>query len=246
MVVMEHVQRLTTAALTDHDSFGAHAKGVDDQALDGDLAFAVDVLGTGLQAANVLLVQLQLGCIFDGDDAVLDRYEAGQHVQKRGLPGAGATRDDDVGLGQHGRLQEAEAGLVAAAEPDQVFDLEGIPGELADGEERTVQSQRPDHRVDAGAVGESCIAKRLALVNAAADRAHDELDHIEELVLVDELYVREDDLAAHFDVDMVASVDHDLGHAVVADQWLDRPELLVVLIDVDAWDPNCHSSASAL
>jgi hypothetical protein len=45
---------------------------------------------------------------------------------------------------------------------------------------------------------------------------------------------------------VVASVDHDLGYTIVADERLDRPELLVVLIDVDTWDPNCHSLASAL
>src|SRR2546423_14267562 len=42
---------------------------------------------------------------------------------------------------------------------------------------------------------------------------------------------------------MVAAVDHDLGYAVVADQGLDRPKLLVVLIDVDPWDPDCHSAS---
>ena len=42
---------------------------------------------------------------------------------------------------------------------------------------------------------------------------------------------------------MVAAVDHDLGYAVVADQGLDRPELLIVLIDVDTWDPDCHSAS---
>ena len=180
-------------------------------------------LRSRLQAADVLLVQLQLGGVLDGDDAVFDRDEAGQHVQEGGLAGAGAARDDDVGLGEHGRLQEAEAGLVAAAEPDEVFDLEGVPRELANREQRAVQRERPDDRVDTGAVGQSSVTKRLALIDAAADGAHDELDDVEQLVLVDELDVGQNDLAAHFDVNVVAAVDHDLGHAVVADEGLDRP-----------------------
>src|SRR4029077_9323202 len=101
----------------------------------------------------------------------------------------------------------------------------------------------PDDGVDTGAVGEARVAKRRALVDAPADRADDELDDVEELVFVDELDVREDDLAAHFHVHMVVAVDHDFCHTVVADQGLDRPELLVVLIDVDTWDPDCHSAS---
>src|SRR5205814_8999166 len=67
-----------------------------------------------------------------------------------------------------------------------------------------------------------------------------------QLVFVDELDVRQHDLAAHLDVDVVAAVDHDLGYAVIADQGLDRPKLLVVLVDVDTRDPDCHSASLQL
>src|SRR6266540_2324961 len=127
-----------------------------------------------------------------------------------------------------------------------VFDLVGVARELADGEQRAVQRERPDHGVDTRAVGEPGVTQGRALVDASAHRADDELDDVEELVLVDELDVREDDLAGHFYVDVVVAVDHDLGHAVVADKGLDRPKLLVVLIDVDTWDPDCHSASLQL
>src|SRR5260370_14063763 len=80
-------------------------------------------------------------------------------------------------------------------------------------------------------------------IDAAAHRADDELDHVEVLVLVDELDVGEDGLAGHLDVDMVVAVDHDFCHPVVTDQGLDRPQLLVVLVDVDTGDPDCHSAS---
>src|SRR2546422_104105 len=89
----------------------------------------------------------------------------------------------------------------------------------------------------------SMVTMRRALVDAPARGADDELDHVQELVFVHDLDVREDDLARHFDVHMVVAVDHDLGYTVVADERLDRPELLVVLIDVDTWDPDCHSAS---
>src|SRR5207302_4359033 len=104
--------------------------------------------------------------------------ESREDVEKRDLAGAGTTRNDDVGLGQHGRRHEAEAGLVAAAEPDQVVDLEGIARELADSEQRAVERQWADNSIDAGAVGHAGVAERLAIVDAAADGANDELDDI--------------------------------------------------------------------
>src|SRR6202022_2652193 len=90
-------------------------------------------------------------------------------------------------LRDDGGLEEAEAALGAAAEADQVLDLERILGELPDGEHGAVDGERPDDGVHAGAVGEARVGERRALVDAAADRPHDELDHIEELVLVLEL-----------------------------------------------------------
>ena len=227
---LQHVQGLRPAALTDHDALRPHAQRVDDQSLDADLALAVDVLGPRFQPADVLLVQLQLGRVFDGDDAILGRDEAGKHVQEGRFTGAGAARDDDVGLGQHTGLEEAEAGLVAGAEADQVFDLVGVLGELADGQQRTVDRERPDDGVDAGTVCQSGVGQRYALVDAAAHRTDDELDHVEKLVLVLELDVGQDHLAAHFHVNMVDAVDHDLGYAIVTDKRLDRPELGVVLV----------------
>src|SRR5206468_12014216 len=143
----QHVQRFAATTLAHHDALWPHTKRVDDQPLDGDLAFAVDVLRPRLEAANVLLVQLKLGRVLDGHDPVFDRDETRKHVEEGRLPGAGSTRNDDVRLGEHRGLQEAEAGLVGGAEPDQVFDLVRVSGELTDGEQRAVQGKRPYHGV---------------------------------------------------------------------------------------------------
>ena len=156
---LEHVQRLATTALADDDPLRAHTERVDDEALNRDLALAVDVLGSGLQATDVLLVQLQLGGVLDGDDSVLDGDEARQDVEEGRLACAGASRDDDVGLREDCGLQEAETGLVACAEADEVLDLVGVARELADGEQRPVQRERADDGVDTGAVGETRIAQ---------------------------------------------------------------------------------------
>ena len=70
---LEHVQRLGATDLAHDDAVGPHAEGVADQVPDGDLALALDVGRASLQADDVVLVQLQLDGVFDGDDALVVR-----------------------------------------------------------------------------------------------------------------------------------------------------------------------------
>jgi len=64
----------------------AHAEGVDDKPLDGDLAFAVDVFRSGLEATNVLLVELQLGRVSMVTNAVLDGMKPDSTLRNVVLP----------------------------------------------------------------------------------------------------------------------------------------------------------------
>ena len=68
---LEHVQRLGAADLADDDAVGPHAQGVANQVADGDLALSLDVGRPGLEPDHVLLVELQLDGILDGDDALV-------------------------------------------------------------------------------------------------------------------------------------------------------------------------------
>ena len=55
----------------------------------------------GLQPQHVVLVQLQLGRVLDGDDALVGRQELGQHVERGGLAGAGTAGDEHVQPAAH-------------------------------------------------------------------------------------------------------------------------------------------------
>ena len=93
---LQHVEGRGVADLTDDDAVGAHAQRVPHQVADLDLALALDVGRAGLEPQHVVLVQLQLGGVLDGDDALVVGDERRQHVERRGLAGAGAARDEDV------------------------------------------------------------------------------------------------------------------------------------------------------
>ena len=107
---LEHVEGLAGAALADHDAVGAHTQGVADQVADGDLTLALDVRRAGLEGQHVLLVELELLGVLDGDDALVVGDERRQHVERRRLTGAGTAGDHDVeaaldaGLEELGRL----------------------------------------------------------------------------------------------------------------------------------------------
>jgi hypothetical protein len=79
---LQHVQGLPAAALPDHDPVGAHPQRVAHQVADGDRAPALDVGRPGLQPDDVVLLQLQLDGVLDGDDALAVRDEGGQHVEQ--------------------------------------------------------------------------------------------------------------------------------------------------------------------
>ena len=78
---LEHVQGLAGAHLADDDAVGPHAQAVAHQVALGDLALLLDVGRPGLQAHDVRLLELQLGRVLDGDDALMGRDEAGEDVQ---------------------------------------------------------------------------------------------------------------------------------------------------------------------
>ena len=108
---LQHVERLAAAALADDDPVGPHAQGVAHQVADGDLARALDVGRPRLQRDDVLLLELQLGRVLDGDDALVVGDEAREHVEQRRLAGAGAAGDEDV----QPRLDRRRAGARRSA-----------------------------------------------------------------------------------------------------------------------------------
>src|SRR5262245_29784881 len=62
---LEHVQRLTGAALSDDDAVGPHPEGVPDELADRDRTLAFDVRRARLERHDMLLAKLELGRVLD-------------------------------------------------------------------------------------------------------------------------------------------------------------------------------------
>jgi len=85
---LQQVERLGAADFADDDALGSHAQAVAHQVAHRDLAFALDVGRAGLEPHHVGLLQLKLGRVLAGDDALVVVDVVGQTVQQRGLAGA--------------------------------------------------------------------------------------------------------------------------------------------------------------
>src|SRR5437868_3859837 len=79
-----------------------------------------------LRREDMVLVELQLLGILDGDDAFLVGDERRQHVQGGRLTGAGSAGHDDVQPSGDAGFEEPGRGRVEGAEADEVLDLEGV------------------------------------------------------------------------------------------------------------------------
>ena len=119
---------------------GTHTESVDDELALTDGALAFDVRRAALQAADVLLLDLEFGGVFDGDDALIGRDEAGEHVEQRGFTGAGTAGDDDVQACADSAFEQVEHGGRKSAMANEVFRGERLGAETADGDERAVDS----------------------------------------------------------------------------------------------------------
>src|SRR5688572_12071469 len=86
---LEHVQRLARTALADDDAIGPHPQRVTHEFADRDRTLAFDVRRARLERDDVLLAELELGGVLDRHDALVVRDERGEHVEGRGLAGAG-------------------------------------------------------------------------------------------------------------------------------------------------------------
>src|SRR5262249_3423799 len=158
------------------DAIRTHTQGVDYELALPDGAFAFDVRRARLEPRDVRLMELQLGRVFDGDDALPLRDEPRHHVEHRRLTGAGDAADQHVQPGAHTVRQEVEHRPGHRTKGDQVLGLQALGRKAANREQRAVHGQRRNDGVDTRAVGQTRVDHRRAVVDAAADAADDAID----------------------------------------------------------------------
>ena len=105
---------------------------------------------------------------------------------------------------------------------DHLAGRDRIASETADGEAGSVDGQRRNDGVDAGAVGQAGIHHGRGFVDAAADARDDAVDDLHQVAVVFEGEAGRFQFAAALDVDLVEAVDEDVGDARIFEQRLER------------------------
>jgi hypothetical protein len=170
----------------------------------------------------VPLPKLQLCGVFNRHHALVARDEARKDIEQRRLACAGASRHDDVQPRLDGATQELEHRTGQRLAIDQVVSAKTVRAETANRHRRSVESQRRNDHVDAGAVFQSRIDHRRGFVDAAAHRADDTLDDLHEVLVVTEHDLRFLDATLALDVDLRRAVDEDVRDRRILKQHLQR------------------------
>ena len=220
----KHVEGFFAADLADDDAVGAHTQTVDDQLPHADCAFAFDVGSASFEADDVLLLELQFGGVFDGDDALDVGNVAGENVEQSGFAGAGAAGDEEIQSSLDHDGKQFEHGFGEGVILDHVAGGDGIASETADGEASAVEGERRNNGVDTGAIGQAGINHGGRFVDAAADAGDDALDDLHEVLVVFEGEAGEFEFSGALDVNPVVAVDENVGDGVVLEQRLERTE----------------------
>ena len=178
---LQHVEGFLAAHLAHHDAVGTHTQAVDDQLPLPHRALAFDVGRARFQADDVLLLELQFGGVFDGDDAVGVGNVSREHIQQSRLAGAGSAGDQNVQPAFHHGREQFQHRLGEGLVLDHLARGDRLASETADREAGAIDGQRRNDGVDARSVGQAGIDHRRRFIDAAADAGDDALDDLHEM-----------------------------------------------------------------
>jgi hypothetical protein len=226
---LEHVENLVAANLPDDDPVRPHAERVSHELPLRHSSLALHVRGPRLQTHDVRLQELELGGILDRHDPLGHRNGRRERVEQRRLAGTGAAGDEHVQAGVHRRIENGNHPRADGVVLNESVHGERANSEPANGENRTVQGQRRDDRVDAGSVGESRVHHRRRLVHATTDSRDDPVDELHQVVVVVEPHVGRLEESEALDEYLGVGVHEDVRDVRIVQQRLDRtePERLV-------------------
>src|SRR5258708_10226344 len=107
---VEKVEGLAAATLADHNAVRGHPQRFVDQHLDGYGSAALGVGQATLQrdAVRELTPKMQLGLVFNRDDALVLSDEPGEHTHERRLACACSARYEDVEPRGDGSLEKRD------------------------------------------------------------------------------------------------------------------------------------------
>src|SRR5215467_13460803 len=221
---LQHVERFFASHLADDNAVRTHTQRVNHELTLADGALAFDVWRSRLEARDVRLVKLQLGRVFDGDDAFFLGDESREDVQQRRLTSAGASADQHVQPGAHAVRQEVEHRPCQGAQGDQILGFQALGRKAANRQQRAVHRERRNDGVDTRTVRQACVDHRRAVVHAAADVADDAIDDPQQVTIVAECGGHTLQMSVPLDEHVLVRVDENIVDGRIPKERLERSE----------------------
>src|SRR5262249_52881476 len=145
-------------------------------------------------------------------------------IQQGGLARAGATRDQDIDSAASRNVEELRHLRRDVSLADHLFECNVLLGKLADRNSAAIQDQRWQYDIDTATIGETSIDHWTGFVDATTNPRGDALRNMHNMLGVAKPRRRLCELAVSFDIDVVWSVDQDVGYLVIPQQWFEWPK----------------------
>ncbi len=229
---LQHVDHLIAAGLAHDDPVGAHPQGIPQTIPLGDGAFAFDIRGPAFHPADMRLLQLQLGGVFDGDDPLPLANKGRKRVHQRGFPRSRAARDHDIQPAGDGGTQVYGHLIAHGAEKGQLFKAQLVFAELADRNQRAAQRDRRDDRIEPRPVRQTGIDIGRRFVEPPARHADNLLQDAPQMRLILELHIGDLEQTTLFYENLFRPIDQNVGNRLIIDQDLKRAKAHHLIIEV--------------
>ena len=181
---LQHVEGLFATHLANHDAVGTHTQTIDDQLPLPHCALAFDVRRACFQAYDVLLLKLQFGGVFNGNDAIGVGNVSRQNIQQRCFAGARSSGHQNVKPAfDHGRKQFQHR-LGESHVLDHLARGNRLASKTPDGQAGPVNGQRGNNCVHARSVGQAGVDHGRRFIDSASDARDDALNDLHQMRIV--------------------------------------------------------------
>ena len=170
------------------------------------------------------LLQLQLGRVFDSNQALADADRRRECIQQRGLARTRAAGDHRRDPAAHGTIQKVGHRLGHGPELDQALQRQRLLGKLADRDRTPVDGHRRNGGVYPATIRQASVDHRLAFIDTSTHGGDDPVHDPQEVIVVAEVDRRQFQLAAPLHINLEGAVDQDVIDRVVLEQRLNRSQ----------------------
>src|SRR6516164_8854846 len=149
---------------------------------------------------------------------------ARHRVHQRCLARAGAARNQDIDPATRRKIEELCHLLRQVALANHCVEREILLGKFADRNRAAIQTQWWYNDVDTTAIGETSIHQWTGLVNTTPNGSSNALRDMDYMLGIPKPGIGLFQLAGAFDIDVIGSVDQDIGNPVILKQRFQRAE----------------------